>query len=320
MISTRAISSKIGSKSKLRSLAHSCDDKSYIKLPRLYINDLLNGNTIVRLPKEDSHYVVNVMRMKSGSTLRAFNPNDGEYLAELNCNQRDATVRIISQIRAPLLEGPVFPGVLFFAPIKKTRMKILLEKATELGVEHLVPVITQNTQFPIEASSLETYRKQCIQSAEQCERMTLPVLHSPVSISELLGGKAPKSDSLATTQLFDLPLLICAERLASNPGGEMGSTTSSTSGATYAALPFLSAVQNLLRPSTVNAITADQTNKKMPSFGVVVGPEGGFTKEEIEKLAALNRAQLVSLGSNVLRAETASIAALSVISCVVDSI
>ena len=306
----------------MRSVSHagSNDEKSHIKLSRLYVDDLLKENNAVSLPKEDSHYVVNVMRMKSGSTIRAFNPDDGEYLAELNCGQRDASLRIISLIRAPSLEESVFPGVLFFAPIKKTRMKFLLEKATELGVEHLVPVITQNTQYPIETASLDTYRKQCIQSAEQCERMTLPVLYSPISITELLGEKAPKSETMATAAFLNLPLLVCAERLTAKSIGETGLAHTSISEKTNSAVPFLNAVQELLRPSDVNAKSTDQVARKVPLFGVFVGPEGGFTKEELEKLAFLKRAQLVSLGSNVLRAETASIAALSVISCMADSV
>lgn len=318
--------SRFVSKSKLRNVptVNQKDEKNYTKLSRLFVDEILCENSVLNLPKEDSHYVVNVMRMKSGSRIRAFNPKDGEYLAELSCSQRDTSLRIISQIRAPSSGNFVFPGVLFFAPIKKTRLKTLLEKATELGVEHLVPVITQNTQYPMETSSLEAYRKQCIQSAEQCERMTLPVLHNPILLAELLGEKVPKSDGSTATSLLHLPLLICAERQNTSNDETLAELASQAPHTSKSVLPFLTAVQQFLLPSDAHSTSTTPVNninnRRTPILGILVGPEGGFTTEEMDKLASLERSQLVSLGENVLRAETASIAALSVVRSVTDTI
>jgi len=330
-------SHRLASKSKGRP-----DDTNYCKLSRIFIEDALQENSLVRLKKEDTNYVVNVMRMKSGSSIRVFNPTHGEFLAEVQCGKRDASLKVLSQLRTidTTVTGArrkAFPAVLFFAPIKKTRLKTLLEKATELGAEHLVPVLTQNTQYPLEAASLEQYQRICIQSAEQCERLTLPTLHPQITLSDLLAGikndpnNATKGKTVAfnTAKLLSLPLFVCAERLSRESAPDVRETSDANAN-NKAAQPLLFAVRQHLyahnRTLANTANTNTNTNTCSPSFGVFVGPEGGFTAAELDSLASTTQhsnraqsAQFVSLGENVLRAETASIAALSAVACEVDA-
>jgi len=296
------------------------DDTNYSKLSRLYVSDALNENSLVKLQKEDTNYVVNVMRMKSSSNIRVFNPSHGEFLAEVQCDKRDATLKIKTQLRAvEQSRRSTFPAVLFFAPIKKTRMKTLFEKATELGVEHIVSVVTQNTQYPIEASAMEQYRKICIQSAEQCERLTLPTLHPQVLLTELLAGSDNKVKDSLTASLLTLPLLVCAERLGAEHTQNHLESADSHVAVHSPATPLLFAVQQLLSTPPSSHTLPNTINLQIPSFSVFVGPEGGFTAAELDCLSALQHTRLVTLGRSVLRAETASIAALSAIACSVEA-
>lgn len=315
-----------------RSLVHT-------KLPRLYLPQTLSLNVPIQLPKEEAHYISNVMRLKSGSLVRIFNEKEGEFVAKLTGagpRDRHISLDVLEKLVAPDVRHQTLPCVLFIAPIKKTRMKILLEKAVELGIQHIVPVNTQNTQHTIEPSSLEQYKRILIQSCEQCERITLPKLHNSISMDDFIVWRSTGIESSATSTLnehfrHDIPVLVCAERMEVNPLSLSSSSNSSgsTSGARVGR-PLLVAVQKLLQqqqqeqhqeqhpkqellnPATTNA--GDAT-----LFGVMVGPEGGFTAPELNVLAAQRSSELVSLGSNVLRAETAVICALSTVASAVQA-
>lgn len=262
------------------------------KLPRLFVQGLHRGQLSVEMSPDHAHYVRNVMRLRQGDRLRVFNSDCGEYLAAVDIgSRRGGRFELIQQLRD--VDGATsqhLPCRLLFAPIKKTRVKVLLEKATELGVLELLPVVTQNTQFIIEDP--EQYQSNLIQSAEQCERMSIPVLHKPTSISSLIQTRRQSGTTA-------LPLLVCAERLQSGVGSRS----------------LLKEVNRILAP-TIGANPAIGS----PVFDILVGPEGGFTGEELSSFAALPNVSLVSLGPNILRAETASICALSTIVCAVDAL
>lgn len=148
----------------------------YGKLARLYTAQDLAQGVAAALTEEQTHYLKNVLRKKPGDALRVFNGRDGEFLAALEAaGKKILSARVQKKIR----EQPerLRETRLLFAPIKKSRMNFLIEKAVELGVTRFHPVITAHTE---NRSLNETrLRAQVIEAAEQCERMDIPQLHAP---------------------------------------------------------------------------------------------------------------------------------------------
>lgn len=149
-------------------------------LPRLYIDQELSG--AFDLSREQAHYFGTVLRKAVGDRVRLFNGHDGEWEAEIVSKGRKAmrlsvTQRLRDPIRVPDIR-------LLFAPIRKHRLSTVFEKATELGVRTLQPVLTQNTQFP--EINLDRARVQIMEAAEQTERLDLPLVLKPIPLSEAL--------------------------------------------------------------------------------------------------------------------------------------
>lgn len=233
----------------------------YYKLPRLYVDAPLDKDARVALSADQAHYLRNVLRREAGAQIRLFNGKDGEWRGALETpGKRDAAVLLTDQLRQQPAQTRAIH--LLFAPIKKTPMEFLVEKAVELGATDLHPVITARTENRnLNESRL---RAQIFEAAEQCERLMIPALHTPAPLFDAL----KKWDEVR-------PLLACLER-AENA-------------------PYISEI--------------------MPAgpLGILIGPEGGFTPEERERLLALSFVKPVSLGESVLRAETAALKALSLI-------
>lgn len=162
--------------------------KEYYKHPRLYLKETLSEGAHISLPEDALHYVRNVMRMKIGDILRIFNGQDGEWVASIEKLDKKAGVLSVGQLLRP---QPAEKGRihLYFAPIKKNRMDILIEKAVELGVDEFHPVLTHRTEN--RHLNFERLTAQIHEAAEQCERFTIPVLHTPVSLDTVLVRKLP---------------------------------------------------------------------------------------------------------------------------------
>ncbi len=175
----------------------------YGKLSRLYRSDTLTAGATIALDDAQAHYLKNVLRKTSGAAVRIFNGQDGEYLCEISTlTKKGGTVTVQKQIRPQPTQSR--PAHLLFAPIKKARMDFLIEKAVELGVTDLHPAITARTENRNLNESRLT--SQIIEAAEQCERMTIPHLHSCLPLK----SKLAKWDK--TT-----PLYWCYERSAGAP-------------------------------------------------------------------------------------------------------
>ena len=269
---------------RLSARALSTGARDVSKLPRLHLEIDLRVGDAVQLGGDDAHYISNVMRVKPGFCFRGFNARQGqgEYLCEITekSSKRDGMVSTVvkSQLRAyDAALSSSLPATLYFAPVKKPKLKVMMEKATELGLSSLVPVISQNVNADIDFVKDESYIRVIMESVEQCERLDVPTLSTnPLTLSELL------------EQQQGSRLLVCRER-------------------SQEAHPLL----NVLLSDKESYFGA---NKK--DWGLLVGPEGGFTAHELDQMAACPQVTFVSLGQNVLRAETASITALACVSSV----
>lgn len=151
-------------------------------LTRLYTDDSLHVGATLNLSKDHTHYLQNVLRMSEGDSLKLFNGRDGEWRADISAlTKRSATVRVVERLRPQHTVPDIW---LCFAPIRRHRNAFILEKATELGVAVLQPVLTQRTQFG--KLKLDKLTSQIIEAAEQTERLCLPELNNPASLDEML--------------------------------------------------------------------------------------------------------------------------------------
>jgi len=150
--------------------------------PRLFVDAALGEGVEVALDSAQANYLLNVMRLKGGDAVRCFDDRSGEWAAEIvSTGKRDARLRMVAHL-AP--REPVPDLWLVAAPIKRQRIDWLAEKACELGVAKLAPVITRRTV--IDRLNLERLRAHMIEAAEQCGRTALPLLDEPVKLAALL--------------------------------------------------------------------------------------------------------------------------------------
>lgn len=149
---------------------------------RLYVEERLKTGAALCLVSGQAHYLGQVMRLSVGSRIGLFNGQDGEWQAVIErLSKKTATVRLEKRRRAQ----QALPDLWFlFAPIKRDRIDILVEKATELGVTRLLPVLTERTV--VRRVNVERLRAHAIEAAEQTERLCVPELGAPAPLARVL--------------------------------------------------------------------------------------------------------------------------------------
>ena len=154
-------------------------------LPRLFVRASLGEGARVELDPGQANYLGNVMRLGPGAELLTFDGSSGEWLARIaEAGKKRMTLTVERQTRP----AETVPDVwLAFAPVKRTQTDWLVEKATELGVARLIPVMTQRTIA--ERVKLERLESIAIEAAEQCGRTRLPEIAAPVTLKQLLGAR-----------------------------------------------------------------------------------------------------------------------------------
>ncbi|MDZ3830562.1 MAG: 16S rRNA (uracil(1498)-N(3))-methyltransferase [Sphingopyxis sp.] len=150
--------------------------------PRLFIDQPLTADSSPVIDGAAAHYLLNVMRLKAGDPILLFDNRSGEWLCEtVDTGKRSLQLRAQQRLR-PREEVPDL--WLCFAPVKKARLDWIIEKATELGVARLQPVITERTI--VERIKSERLEAQIVEACEQCGRTALPELADPVKLPALL--------------------------------------------------------------------------------------------------------------------------------------
>ena len=149
---------------------------------RLFVDaPLLPGDTIAATPQQ-AHYLGAVMRRGPGDTVHLFNGCDGEFFSTIETIRRD---RAILRVDQPLRPQAPEPDLwLAFALLKRDATDLVVQKATELGVAALLPVITERSNtHRVNAARLAAI---AIEAAEQCERLTIPRLDATRTLDALL--------------------------------------------------------------------------------------------------------------------------------------
>jgi len=151
-------------------------------LPRLFVRGRLGEGARVELDAAQANYLGNVMRLGEGAELLTFDGQSGEWLARIaQAGKKRMTLSVERLTREPETVPDVW---LAYAPVKRNPTDWLVEKATELGVAKLIPVMTRRTIA--ERVKLERLQTIAIEAAEQCGRSVLPSIEQPVSLAELL--------------------------------------------------------------------------------------------------------------------------------------
>ncbi len=236
---------------------------------RLFVEGDLAQGAIMGLGPLQAHYLHHVLRLKSGDSIALFNGRDGEWLGTIEGLGKGWCSLAVDGRRRP--QEPEPDLWLVFVPIKRARIDFLVQKATELGVSALWPVLTRHTQITrVNAERLEA---NAIDAAQQSERLSVPEVFAACGLDEVI-ARWPG----------DRRLLLCDESAA--------------------APPIATALAR-------EAARVASSGARHEPWAVLIGPEGGFSRSELDGLRKLPFVTAVGLGPRVLRADTAALAALT---------
>ena len=178
----------------------------YIKMikkskTRIFINKKLSNNIMVYIKEKQHHFLKNVLRVKINDELMIFDNQTGEWFSKvMSINRDNIVLQILKKNRDIACESDIW---LVFAPIKQQRLNITIQKATELGVSKLIPCVTNYTNNNF--LNYKNLNLNIVEAAEQCERLTLPVLEKQIKLEDYLFNH-PK----------DRALVFCNENIKSN--------------------------------------------------------------------------------------------------------
>lgn len=185
-----------------------------MRVSRLHITDTLVTGAQLSLPADSAHYLGTVLRAREGDAVRVFNAADGEFDAVVSKSKKGhVDVTIGECVRAP--ENAAKLGLhLALGLSRGDRMDYAIQKATELGVTEITPLFTEHGEVRLKPDRLENklrhFEKIAINAAEQCGRLDVPVINTPLPLDAFLAQE---------TQ---------AKRLLLEPGGEQRLTASQT--------------------------------------------------------------------------------------------
>jgi 16S rRNA (uracil1498-N3)-methyltransferase len=154
-----------------------------MSVSRLFVSTDLAAGVEAPLDEAQAHYLRHVMRRTEGAPLSLFNGRNGEWKATLSLRGKKQAVALVGdQVRGQKAEPDLW---LCFAPVKRARIDYIAEKATELGVSVLQPIVTQHTI--VERVNVERLRANAVEAAEQTERLSVPEVRAPRDLTRLLG-------------------------------------------------------------------------------------------------------------------------------------
>lgn len=203
-----------------------------------------------------------VLRMQTGSRFSIFDEKGKEMLVEvLEINRRKVVGNIIEPIKRnsePKIEVNLYQAI----PKKTALFELVIQKATEIGVSQIYPLITERTEKH-RLSKFDRMKTIAIEAAEQSRRLKIPIIRHPINFEEVVS----KEDNV------------------------------------YLAYEYEE------KKSLSDYLPEIQKSKKA---NLIIGPEGGFSQKEID-LALSKKAKTFTFGPRILRTETASISALSIL-------
>ena len=226
---------------------------------RLYYPNSIVENTTSLLSKEHTHYLANVMRSKRGSNINFFN-KEGEWISEIVFLEKDRVeVKFLNRVKESIKSSNIELAICL---VKKNPMEIILQKATELGVAKITPILSERTE--VKELNFERANKIVIEATEQSNQLSPPKISKIIKLKDFL-------DSLNDANKLFFADINCKEKLKKED----------------------------IKDDTLNV--------------VLIGPEGDFSPAERKMILENNNTISFSLSKNILRTETATISALSLI-------
>jgi 16S rRNA (uracil1498-N3)-methyltransferase len=172
------------------------------------VDRLLGADQELTLDGAPANYLGNVLRLAPGAQVKLFDDRSGEWLASI---QEAGRKRVLLRVTEQLRPREAVPDLwLLFAPLKRGRIDWMVEKATELGVARLIPVLTQRTI--VDKLNPGRLFAHAIEAAEQCERTALPELAAPRKLDALLGDWPVGRTLYFADEAGGNPLADAAER------------------------------------------------------------------------------------------------------------
>ena len=243
-----------------------------MRLTRVYVDAALMRGSVVELPSETASHLAKVLRVRNGEGLVLFNGDGCEFDGTIVTVRGSRVSVAIAQDRPVDRESP-FAATLVQCVPRGDRMDFIVQKATELGVARIAPILSQRSVVRLDEQQAQSkaahWRAVAVSACEQCGRTRLPIIEPVRRLLHYLGDVAP-GDTAPDEGL----------RLVFEPES-----------------------QRSAQPAAPDTIAAAE---------VAIGPEGGLEDSELALLAAAHF-RPVSLGRSVLRFETAALAALAVV-------
>ena len=153
--------------------------------PRLFTNEALQGGSLLAIGPSHINYLRNVLRLGPGDAVLVFNGRDGEWRATLaDAGRRALALKVEELVRAQTAATDLH---YLFAPLKHARLDYMVQKAVEMGVARLQPVLTRHSQ--VARINLERIRANAIEAAEQCGILTPPQIDPPVAFDKMISAR-----------------------------------------------------------------------------------------------------------------------------------
>lgn len=244
---------------------------------RFYSQKSLEIGQVVLLDPQQSHHLLHVLRAEVGDEVHLFDGGPDEFLARIDSkDRRSIRVNVLARIERPISNSD---RILVAAPVPKgDRFRFLIEKLTELGVSAYLPIVTTRSVNPLTSSLRQKMDQWVIEACKQCARNQLMEIFEAITLPKFLTEHTEIPDRYVACTPADL------ERVTA-PGAMKSITNPESSLPNSVGLPL----------------------ETRFSRALLVGPEGGFTVEELGQIQCY-RWTPQSLGQNVLRIETAAIA------------
>jgi 16S rRNA (uracil1498-N3)-methyltransferase len=257
---------------------------------------------------DTAEHLRRVLRVEAGQRFEIAD-NQSVYLAEVAGFQKDRVLfHVLERLEA---EAPPVRVILLAALIKFDRFEWIVEKATELGAEAIVPVEAERSEKGLAkaaAKRVERWRRIALESSQQSRRSRLPAIESSVSFQRAIEtARQAATKPVERAVMLATPAVLPAS--AGETAGMAGLATCSTGGG-VACRYFLDEERGV--PPLASVLPAAEERAPSDLVCLLVGPEGGWTGGERSAAVAQGWTP-VTLGPQILRAETAALAALAVI-------
>ncbi|MEW6738483.1 MAG: 16S rRNA (uracil(1498)-N(3))-methyltransferase [Nitrospirota bacterium] len=247
----------------------------------------------IKLNADKSHYLISVLRCKKGDVITIIDGKGKAYEAEVaEIAKGNVLITVINEIQLDTESS--LNLILCQGILKGEKMDLVIQKTTELGVKEIIPLITERCVVK-ETRKVKRWQKIAEEAAEQCGRTVIPTVHEPIEYRNALCVMSDEYKKFLLTH-HDLPI---------TDYGLNGFIFWEEGG-----LALKEAIKKLLPSPSLH-------NSNTPIF-VFVGPEGGFTAEEV-KLSEEHGLIRTTLGKRTLRAETAAIVSVALVQFLLES-